>query len=259
MGKVLLYVAIVVTVVAAALGFINGGTLGDSRSQLADTRKKFEDTSAQLNQSKSKLKDAEGKLETAEKERDDAAKKAETAESDTKKAQAQVAGLTSQVSAKENEVEGLKKEVADAKASSKAAPVAPGPSQNEVDELKLLNQKLQDEKVKLQADRDSAQARAEELKSKQDARAAGLMRKGLEGRILAVNQAWNFVVLDLGDRNGVVGNAEMLIKRGNQLIGKVRITSVEPSTSIADIIPTSVQRGVTIQPGDHVIYQSSAD
>jgi hypothetical protein len=85
------------------------------------------------------------------------------------------------------------------------------------------------------------------------------MRTGLEGRILAVNQAWNFVVLSLGDRNGVIGNAEMLIKRGSQLIGKVRITSVEPSTSIADIIANSVRSGLTVQPGDTVIYYSPED
>ena len=60
---------------------------------------------------------------------------------------------------------------------------------------------------------------------------------------------WGF-----GDRNGVVNNAEMLIKRGSQLIGKVRITSVEPSTSIADIVVNSLRSGLSVQPGDTVIY-----
>jgi cell shape-determining protein MreC len=82
------------------------------------------------------------------------------------------------------------------------------------------------------------------------------MRNGLEGRILAVNPAWNFVVLSLGDKNGVVSNAELLVKRGTQLIGKVRVTSVEPSTSIADIVANSVPEGATISPGDDVIYQA---
>ena len=54
-------------------------------------------------------------------------------------------------------------------------------------------------------------------------------------------------------------NAEMLIKRGNQLVGKVRVTSVEPSTSIADIVANSVPRGLSIQPGDNVIYQATAE
>ena len=82
------------------------------------------------------------------------------------------------------------------------------------------------------------------------------MRNRLEGRILAVNPAWNFVVLSLGDKNGVVNNAELLVKRGTQLIGKVRVTSVEPSTSIADIVANSVPQGASIAPGDDVIYQA---
>jgi hypothetical protein len=97
------------------------------------------------------------------------------------------------------------------------------------------------------------------LKERESQRRSKSMRSGLEGRILAVNPSWNFVVLSLGDRNGVVNSAEMLIKRGSQLIGKVRITSVEPSTSIADIVVNSVRAGLSVQPGDTVIYSGPGD
>ena len=125
--------------------------------------------------------------------------------------------------------------------------------------LKIENEEKEALITKLQGDLDSSRVQLEELRKKNADRLALKMRNGLTGRILAVNQAWNFVVLNLGDRNGVVGNAEMLIKRGNQLIGKVRVTSVEPSTSIADIVSNSVPRGVSIQPGDNVIYQATAE
>ena len=81
-------------------------------------------------------------------------------------------------------------------------------------------------------------------------------RRNLMGRVLAVNQAWNFVVLSIGDKNGVLSNTELIVKRGSTEIGRVRITSVEPSTSIADIIPTSITRGLSIQPGDEVIFKN---
>lgn len=80
-----------------------------------------------------------------------------------------------------------------------------------------------------------------------------------QGTILAVNQAWNFVVLNLGSRQGISRDAEMLVQRGNQLIGKVRVTSVETSTSIADIIVRTIPRGLSIMPGDAVIAQSKSD
>ena len=106
-----------------------------------------------------------------------------------------------------------------------------------------LSAKLKEQDVQLDA-----------LKKREDQRRNKAMRNGLEGKILAVNPSWNFVVLNLGDRNGVVNNAELLIKRGTQLIGKVRITSVEPSTSVADIVVNSVRSGLSVQPGDSVIY-----
>jgi cell shape-determining protein MreC len=110
--------------------------------------------------------------------------------------------------------------------------------------------------AKLQGDLEAAKTAVAEAKKKDEDRQALKMRDGLQGRVLAVNQAWNFVVLNLGDKNGVVSNAEMLVKRGNNLIGKVRITSVEPATSIADIVVSSVPQGVSIAPGDNVIFQA---
>lgn len=77
---------------------------------------------------------------------------------------------------------------------------------------------------------------------------------GIRGRVLAVNQAYNFVVLNLGGRQGVEPNSEMLVLRGGSFIGKIRISSVEPATAIGDIITSSLARGVQVQPGDTVIY-----
>jgi cell shape-determining protein MreC len=77
---------------------------------------------------------------------------------------------------------------------------------------------------------------------------------GLHGRVLAVDRNWNFVVLDLGNRNGVVANATMVVQRGASMVGKVRITTVEPSQSIADIVPNTVPAGINVEPGDSVIY-----
>ena len=113
--------------------------------------------------------------------------------------------------------------------------------------------------AKLQSDLDSARSQLSTLTKKEQDRQQQRMRNGLQGRVLAVNPAWNFVVLNLGDKNGVVSNAELLVKRGSQFIGKVRVTSVEPSTSIADIVTNSVPQGATISPGDDVIYQSTKE
>ena len=69
-----------------------------------------------------------------------------------------------------------------------------------------------------------------------------------------MNQAYNFVVLNLGGRQGVETNSEMLVFRGGSIIGKIRVSSVEPATAIGDIITSSLARGVQVQPGDIVVY-----
>jgi cell shape-determining protein MreC len=83
-------------------------------------------------------------------------------------------------------------------------------------------------------------------------------RAGVHGTVLASNQAYNFVVLNLGARNGVEPNSEMLVLRDGTLIGKIRISSVEPATAIGDIITNSLARGVQVQPGDSVIYAGTS-
>ena len=79
----------------------------------------------------------------------------------------------------------------------------------------------------------------------------------VRGTVLAVNQAYNFVVLNLGKRQGLEPNAEMLVLRETTIIGKIRISSVEPATAIGDILGNSLARGVQVQPGDTVIYAGS--
>ncbi|HET9418462.1 MAG TPA: hypothetical protein VFO30_03900 [Chthoniobacterales bacterium] len=79
----------------------------------------------------------------------------------------------------------------------------------------------------------------------------------LRGTVMAVNQAYNFVVLNLGERQGLRSNEDMLVLREGVLIGKLRISSVEPATAIGDIVTNSLARGVQVQPGDVVIYEDT--
>jgi peptidoglycan hydrolase CwlO-like protein len=78
--------------------------------------------------------------------------------------------------------------------------------------------------------------------------------KGTSGKILAVSQDWKFAVLDLGRDNGLWPNAEMLIHRGTNLLGRVRIGIVHKKVAIADILSDYTAPNAVIQEGDHVLY-----
>ena len=78
--------------------------------------------------------------------------------------------------------------------------------------------------------------------------------KGTTGKILAISPEWNFCVLDIGRDHELCPSAEMLIHRGDQLIGRVRIGIVHKKVAIADILPAYTAEGVTVQEGDRVLY-----
>ena len=73
----------------------------------------------------------------------------------------------------------------------------------------------------------------------------------MHGSVLVVDPKWNFVVLDLGESNGVLKNGTLLISRDGKLIAKVRIRRVEGQRSIADILPGS--HLAEVREGDHVM------
>lgn len=81
-----------------------------------------------------------------------------------------------------------------------------------------------------------------------------IMQKGARGRVLAVNAGWGFCVTSLGDKQGGAANKTLIVARNGQAIGRVKITNVEATQSIADILPGTFARGAYVQPGDDVIF-----
>jgi len=260
MGKVLLIISIVLTAASAALGFLNKNKADATAASLVQTEAQVVQKTASLEKSARELKTTQETLATETAEKELLLTEAESLKKDIAKNTSQITDLTAQATTKDSEIARLTADVEEKEAALAAAQA--GGSPTEAAPTSEMQVKLQEQETlitKLQTDLDGSRAQLQNLlKEKQD-RVALRMRNGLSGRILAVNQAWNFVVLNIGDKNGIVSNAEMLVKRGNQLVGKVRVTSVEPSTAIADIVSSSVPRGFAIQPGDNVIYQAVAE
>ncbi|GAT34105.1 hypothetical protein TSACC_22529 [Terrimicrobium sacchariphilum] len=259
MGKILLFASFVFVVASGVLGFLNKTKLDATRESLASVEEKSSQTQQALTSTKKELNDANTNLATVKAERDQATSQVTSLQSDVEKAKSEVASLTTQKTAAESQVTQLQADVQSKQQelenlrNAQQTPATQGPSQEQ-----LAIQKEQETLIaQLQQKVDNQTSELSKYRQADEDRKQGLMRPGTEGKILAVNPAWNFVVLSLGDKNGVVNNAELLIKRGRQLIGKVRVTSVEPSTSIADIVSNSVPQGVVINPGDRVIYQSA--
>ena len=257
MGKFLVILSIVLTAASAVLGYLNQGKLAQARKSLVDSEVATNQAKTQLAKAQLDLKSAAQNLATTVTEKEQVASKLSGAQSELEKTKGQVTALSVDKESLEAQVTQLS---ADLQArSQELEKKGTGGTSSPVEASSDQQAQLAEQQTlitKLQGDLDSARAQLSTLTKEKQDRVRQRMRNGLQGRILAVNPAWNFVVLSLGDKNGVVSNAELLVKRGTQLIGKVRVTSVEPSTSIADIVANSVPEGATISPGDDVIYQA---
>jgi len=77
---------------------------------------------------------------------------------------------------------------------------------------------------------------------------------GLKGTVVATDSQWNFVVLDVGENGGAKPGGIVMVRRGDKLIGKAKIMSVEANRSIANLLPGWKQGDVAVAAGDVVLY-----
>ena len=263
MQKIFVLAAVVLSLPAFALGYLNRGKLLESRAESAKFQSESSSNAKKAATTASELKAANEKLVIAGAEAERTASELLEARSQASKATSTLTDVQKQVADKDAAIAQQKSdmEAKDARITELETKVntISQPTSDPTAELKKQLEEKEILTTSLQTKLKDQESQLSTLREKEAQRRSKLMRSGLEGRILAVNSSWNFVVLNLGDRNGVVSSAEMIIKRGAQRIGKVRITSVEPSTSIADIVANSISAGLTVQPGDTVIYMGPGE
>lgn len=90
------------------------------------------------------------------------------------------------------------------------------------EEKKILNKKVEELTVQI----DFLTGREPEIKM-----------PGLKGKVLVADPRYDFVVLDVGEKQGARQNGRLLINRNGKLIAKVQIKSVEADRSVANVMP----------------------
>lgn len=60
---------------------------------------------------------------------------------------------------------------------------------------------------------------------------------GLKGKVLVADPKWNFVVLSVGEDQGVLERGELLVNRNGKLVAKVVVRSVQKDRCIANVLP----------------------
>ncbi len=73
----------------------------------------------------------------------------------------------------------------------------------------------------------------------------------LRAQVLTSDPKWHFIVLDAGEKQGVLTNAELLVSRQGKFVARARVTRVQDDRCIADLLPGSEL--VQVLEGDVVI------
>lgn len=223
------------------------------------TKKTLSDTQAELKTTKETLATTQANLEKT-------AAELATAKDDLGKARTELAAATAAKDTAEKSLADIKTQIEAALPGIKLDEIGKLPGMisemtNKVKELETTVTKLtndlaneQAKVVGLEGDKKTLEEQTTKQKTQIKRYTDYTMEKGIRGRVLAVNAGWGFCVISIGDKQGGAPNKTLVVARDGQAIGKVKITNVEASQSIADILPGTFARGTYVQPGDTVIY-----
>lgn len=198
------------------------GELSTMTSDRDKEKKAKEEVQGNLASTKKKLDETTSEADKLKKELDTANNRVRETQAQVDKVSSEITGLKSEIEKYKSSLPGdMTIEQLLAKLKSNEDTLA-----TLEQEKKVLNEQM----IKL----DQEKKKAEELvRMKKE----GKVPSGLTGHVLAVNDDWNFVVIDLGLNNAVVEGATAIVYRDGNLVAKIRISSVEPSIAIGDIIP----------------------
>lgn len=77
---------------------------------------------------------------------------------------------------------------------------------------------------------------------------------GVQGTVLEVNNQWQFVIIDLGEVDRLELFLNGFIHRGETYIGQVNVIRVDSTVAVAEILPQTMEAGMTVQPGDTIFF-----
>ena len=254
--KTLIAISVVLLALAGVFGFLNTQKAKSLRESALTATTARDDLERRRAVEQKQLKEREAAVAAATAKVGENESRVAKAEADLIQLQTEKSDLQTKLQAAQSEVSALQTKVEEAGAKPSENPGAPSlpELQAQLDEARHQLESAERENTFLSEKIHSAQDRSSQFEEERKRRGPSVTKAGVRGTVLAVNQAYNFVVLNLGGRHGVEPNAEMLVIRDGTVIGKIRVSSVEPSTAIGDIMTSTLARGVQVQPGDIVVY-----
>jgi uncharacterized protein HemX len=215
------------------------GQKEEAQRDLASTRKDLDTTKKTLDQTKQTL-------ETTTKERD-------TAVAEAGKQRARADQLTTELDTTKKTLGDTQAALAQYSQSGLSAEQVAGLAK----QLRSLQDEVASQKGEIQVFLQKNRKLETELAIYRDPDFKVQLPPALRGKVIVADPKWDFVVLDIGESQGILEKSELLVNRNGRLVAKVVVRSVQKDRSIANVIPGWKLGDVT--EGDQVIpaYPSS--
>lgn len=197
--------------------------------ELEDLIKQRDDTKAQVATVNTEIEQKNAETEVTKKQLDEVTK--------------QLTQLKDQV-AKAGDIKKLMADVEDLTKQRQSAEAAIA---NQQQQLALAEQKLTGVQGEV--------ARLQELDKRQR---SGLVEPDFTARVSQVFLGYGFVILNKGNAGGLPVNAVLDVKRGKNVVARLKVRDVETSMAVADVVPGTLAAGDAVRSGDLVVPSARA-
>lgn len=221
----------------------------DEEASLARNKGALADVQEKLNNTEAELADFQGKNKTLQVEVDEqlATNKELLAKSEAKKAEAE--SKAAEVTEKDDIIKSV------------------GNADEIVAKLKRTQEQLAEldasigegtaRRAALEAEKGSTQVVIDSVKAQINLRVSGKSDPALRTHVRSVYRGLGFVTIAGGDNKGIVKESTLDVIRDGEVVGKLQVTTVESTTSAADIVPDSLIAGGSIVAGDIVVAEKA--
>ena len=247
--RISLIVALIAGLAVGGLNFFRVKTIiTDLRTNLAnethakeEAQRNLASTKRELDKTAADLKQTQDTLATTTTERDTAVKTA--------------AAATAKATQLSEELDNTKKTLGDTQAEL-ASFKAAGMTADQVLAMSKTLKQSQDALAEAQVVIKTKQRQNEKLQARLDKYEGEdhtvYLPPSLKGQVTASDPKWEFVVVNVGEDQGVQQEGELLVNRNGKLVAKVIVTTVQKNQSIANVMPG--WKIEDVMEGDQVLY-----
>ena len=267
MIRILLFATIALSLASASLAYLTRQKAEELAGNLKFTSQSVTETKSSASKLKEENKTAQSRIEELSKSAEAQKAQAEQVAANLKESESKGTKLEAEVVDKVKKVEALSRQLEEAVAAAKPAAPAPDPAQEQ--RLAKLAEDLEKTKQSAEAEQKRLTQKAVELEGKVAQLIAknkagnggesssggngGGPQKGVSGTVVAVNEGWNFVVVNLGDRNGVTPETLLAVQRKGKLVANLKVTEVRPKHVSAGVEYAEGNRREKVLLGDTVV------